>query len=277
MLKRTISGAVYVAIVVGFFLLREYVDYRLFNILIGFFSLVGTYEVARALKEHILKFWDVICLVFGLLIVPYFTFITYKTGAYEGVIYSSAFTVFLCLVALVWTLVSKNKIKTFLVTLVPLLYPSALLLVWCFINEIPFGFIGLLLIFVISALSDTFAYLVGMTYGKIRKGNVKKLCSKLSPKKTVAGAIGALVGGMVGGIVVALIFSQDLIIFAVIGLIGSVFTQIGDLFESYIKRRVGIKDMGNIMPGHGGVMDRIDGMVFVGVLVFSYFLITLYV
>ncbi len=266
MLKRTISGAVYVAIVLAFFLLREYVDYRIFNILIGFFLAVGTKEVARALKEHILKFWDVICFAFGIIIVPYFTFIAYNTGAYEGALYCSAFTLFIIIVAFVWTLISKSKIKTFLVTLVPLLYPSVLLGFWCLINEMEFGLIGLLLIFVISALSDTFAYLIGMTYGKIRKGNVKKLCPKLSPKKTVAGAIGGLVGGVVGSIIIAVIFNQDLLIFALIGLIGSVFTQIGDLFESYIKRRVGIKDMGNIMPGHGGVMDRFDSVVFIAPL-----------
>lgn len=270
MLKRTISGAVYVLIVLSFFILREYVDYRLFNILIAFFSAVGTFEVARALKSRILNFWDVICSVFGILIVPYFTFVSYSGGAYKGALYSFLFTLLVIIVAFVWTLCSKNKIKIFLVTLVPLLYPSTLLLFWCLINESLLGFIGLLLIFVVSALSDTFAYLIGMTYGKIRKGNVKKLCPKLSPKKTVAGAIGALIGGIIGGVAIALIFMQNIFVFAVVGLVGSIFTQIGDLFESYIKRRVGIKDMGKIMPGHGGVMDRIDGMVFVGVLGFIY-------
>ena len=61
--------------------------------------------------------------------------------------------------------------------------------------------------------------------------------------------------------------------FFIIGIFGSVLTEIGDLFESYIKRKVGIKDMGRIMPGHGGVMDRIDGMSFAAVFIYFWFLI----
>ena len=69
-----------------------------------------------------------------------------------------------------------------------------------------------------------------------------------------------------------LLTTVPLLIFAICGLIGSVLTEIGDLFESGIKRKVGIKDMGKIMPGHGGVMDRIDGMSFCAVFITIIFL-----
>ena len=114
------------------------------------------------------------------------------------------------------------------------------------------------------------AYLVGMTYGKIKKGNVKKLCPRLSPNKTVAGAIGGLIGGTAGSLIVYAIFKPDLglnlpvLFFALTGLILALFTEIGDLLESFVKRRAGIKDMGKIMPGHGGIMDRIDGISLAG-------------
>ena len=142
-----------------------------------------------------------------------------------------------------------------------------------------FAFIALLLTFVISPLTDTFAYFVGMAYNKIKKGTAKKLCPKLSPKKTVAGAIGGLFGGVLGGFLVYIIFKPEilenytLLIFLALGLLASVLTQIGDLFESFIKRRVGIKDMGKIMPGHGGVLDRFDGIFFNGIFTYIFFLL----
>ena len=67
--------------------------------------------------------------------------------------------------------------------------------------------------------------------------------------------------------------ASPILAFAIIGVIASVLTEIGDLFESFVKRRAGIKDMGKIMPGHGGVMDRIDGMSFASAFIFFAFLI----
>ena len=106
----------------------------------------------------------------------------------------------------------------------------------------------------------------------------KKLCPRLSPKKTWSGAIGGTVGGALGALLVDLIFKPNIsffspvVFFILIGIIASVVNIFGDLFESYIKRRVGIKDMGKILPGHGGIMDRIDGTSFVTVFVYVAFL-----
>ena len=109
------------------------------------------------------------------------------------------------------------------------------------------------------------------------------MCPRLSPKKTWAGAIGGVVGGILGAIVVYFVADTSaiaatakispIIIFIICGALGSVLTEVGDLFESYIKRKVGIKDMGRIMPGHGGVMDRIDGMSFAAVFIYLTFLL----
>ena len=137
------------------------------------------------------------------------------------------------------------------------------------------GLVALLLIYIISPLSDTFAYFVGSLIGG------KKLCPKLSPKKTWSGAIGGTIGGAVGAIAVYLIFQNKIsfdyfspvVFFAIMGIVGSVLNIIGDLFESFVKRRVGIKDMGNILPGHGGAMDRMDGAMFLSVFVYIVFLI----
>jgi phosphatidate cytidylyltransferase len=120
-----------------------------------------------------------------------------------------------------------------------------------------------------------------MTYSKIKKGNVKRLCPRLSPKKTVAGAIGGTIGGALGGLIVYFVFRSladtvyffsPLVLFIIVGVVASILTIVGDLTESYLKRKVGIKDMGKIMPGHGGIMDRIDGISVASVFIFFMFL-----
>ncbi len=118
---------------------------------------------------------------------------------------------------------------------------------------------------------DTFAFCVGKLCGK------RKLCPTISPNKTVAGAVGGLVGTPV---VIALVFwyyaghtqagslfygrsgAPQLAFYAAMGLIGAAIGIIGDLAASYIKRECGIKDFGNIMPGHGGALDRLDSVLF---------------
>ena len=130
----------------------------------------------------------------------------------------------------------------------------------------------MLLAFVISPISDTFAYFVGSKIGG------KKLCPKLSPKKTWSGAIGGTLGGMIFSLLAGLIVWPNLSVFSpavfylLVGLFASVINIIGDLTESYIKRKMRIKDMGKIMPGHGGVLDRIDGTMFVIVVLYIMFL-----
>ena len=116
-------------------------------------------------------------------------------------------------------------------------------------------FLGLLAI-VFSG--DTFAYLTGRAFGK------NKLLEPVSPKKTIEGAIGGLVGSAVAGAVLGGFFLPDISIVSLIlvALVTGAFAQVGDLFESLIKRVADVKDSGSIMPGHGGVLDRLDGVFF---------------
>lgn len=125
--------------------------------------------------------------------------------------------------------------------------------------------------FVVTMLTDSFAMVVGSTF----KG--PKLCPLISPKKTISGALGGLCGGIIGatatfglfmlnGPFKSLYYTLNLNIwyFVFFGFVGSVLCQCGDIFASVIKRRARIKDYGTIFPGHGGVMDRVDGLLFVG-------------
>ncbi len=275
---RTISGACFVAIVTGFFLLREFVSFWLFDILIWFFCAVGSFEVARAVLPFTEKRALIPSVIFGAIYAPVYMIVERFLWSGYGWLVMLGLTIAVLGVTFEVAGGADNA-KKGVIALLPVVYPSLFILTFLMNNHSELGFIALLLVFVISPLSDTFAYLVGMTYGKIKKGNVKKLCPKLSPNKTWAGAIGGVIGGTLGSILVYLIFdpsvraASPILAFAIIGVIASVLTEIGDLFESFVKRRAGIKDMGKIMPGHGGVMDRIDGMSFASAFIFFAFLI----
>ena len=138
------------------------------------------------------------------------------------------------------------------------------------------GDIAILFVFVVSPFADSLAYVFGRF---LKKFFPKKLAPNLSPNKTVIGGIGGLVGGMVGAAI--LYFSYTAIavgafekmyivlpLYLGLGVLLAVATAFGDLVESSLKRKVDLKDMGRIMPGHGGVLDRIDGSIFATVVVY---------
>jgi phosphatidate cytidylyltransferase len=118
------------------------------------------------------------------------------------------------------------------------------------------GLVAILFLFAVVWATDIIAYFVGRAIGG------PKLAPAISPGKTWSGAIGGAVGGVCAGMLLSTIAgtSPSLATFAT-ALILSVISQAGDLFESWVKRRKGVKDSGNIIPGHGGVMDRVDGLV----------------
>lgn len=125
------------------------------------------------------------------------------------------------------------------------------------------------MVFLCSWISDTCAYLVGVTMGK------HKFVPNLSPKKTIEGVIGGIAGsvllGAVYGVVLknyTTVFENPVPICMIIGGLGSVVSQIGDLAASAIKRNYDIKDYGRLIPGHGGILDRFDSVIFVAPLIF---------
>jgi len=161
-----------------------------------------------------------------------------------------------------------------------MIYPSVLLSVFFIINHIeafitiavktPYlSFILIVFIWGIALLSDTCAYLVGSTL----RG--PKLCPKISPNKSWSGAIGGVLGGILMGVITYLLIKNidvmnvilessklNLAWFILLGGLGSAVSQVGDIFESWLKRKAGVKDSGNFMPGHGGMLDRVDALMF---------------
>ena len=132
------------------------------------------------------------------------------------------------------------------------------------------GRIALLCAFAMPLMGDTFAYFGGRLLGK------KKLCPRLSPNKTVAGSIFGFVGGGIGGALVFLMQNvwnagAGLIMLIILGVICGGAGQIGDLFASSIKRYAGIKDYSRVFSEHGGVMDRLDSVLFCAPIVYAAF------
>ncbi|HEX2944573.1 MAG TPA: phosphatidate cytidylyltransferase [Clostridia bacterium] len=130
------------------------------------------------------------------------------------------------------------------------------------------GYLYIWLIFIGAWATDTFAYFTGVTIGKT------KILPKISPKKSLEGCIGGVLGCMLAMLLFGLYFKDVLKIpllhFVILGLLCGVISQIGDWSASAVKRAAGIKDYGNIMPGHGGVLDRLDSILFVAPVVYFY-------
>ncbi len=132
-----------------------------------------------------------------------------------------------------------------------------------------FGPQVLLLVFIMIWLNDTGAFLVGSMIGRHR------LFERLSPKKSWEGFWGGLLFCVLAGWLAARFlpcyFGGSPLLYVILGIVVSVFSTWGDLFESMLKRTVGVKDSGNILPGHGGMLDRIDSLLFVVPAVSGYF------
>jgi phosphatidate cytidylyltransferase len=283
---RLISGSCYIAILVAFFCMKIFLPYGdfYFDALIYAFAILGTFEMLRATKEKTTKAERVIVYLFAVFCIPtcavaeaFFTF---------GLHVVSVLFVIMS-VALVSLLVIRHEetdMENLGAAFFSAVYPTLLLCLLVLSNhaleleglaEVAFNSnLLVLFIFVISPLSDCFAFLVGFS---LKPFFPRKFAPTISPNKTLVGAIGGLVGGIVAAVVLYLVYNATLggfenvalwlPVYMAMGLVGAVATEFGDLLESAIKRKIGIKDMGNLMPGHGGVLDRIDGTMLVTVVV----------
>lgn len=137
-------------------------------------------------------------------------------------------------------------------------------------RELKYGVYLVWMIFISSWICDSCAYLTGILIGK------HKMTPKLSPKKSVEGAVGGVAGSVLAGalygyfIVESVVAEQQITwVFALIGGIGAMISQIGDLAASAIKRNHGIKDYGHLIPGHGGIMDRFDSVIFTAPMIYG--------
>ena len=139
------------------------------------------------------------------------------------------------------------------------------------LRQLDYGFFFLLLTFLLAWASDIGAYGAGRLWGK------HKLAVELSPNKTKEGALGGVCAAMLVSIVAFILVQLPVSLAeaALLGLMASVVGQLGDLVASAIKRQTGVKDFGNLLPGHGGVLDRLDSFLLIAPLV--YYVLVLFI
>jgi phosphatidate cytidylyltransferase len=139
----------------------------------------------------------------------------------------------------------------------------AVLLIWLRDGSTAVGLAWTVFAFAVAWASDIMAYLAGSTFGG------PKLWPRFSPNKTWSGFVGGLAAGCVAGALLAGFLDMGIgpLWGAALGLAAAVATMAGDLWESALKRRYGVKDAGNLIPGHGGLLDRVDGLMFAAVVV----------
>jgi len=146
---------------------------------------------------------------------------------------------------------------------ISLFYPVIPFTFLYFLRELPDGVYWCFYIFLLVWLTDTGAFFIGNAWGK------HKLAPRVSPNKSVEGSIGGLIAASIFGIVFWLITREGtLLAIMFLSVVTSAVSQIGDLFESSLKRMAGVKDSGRLIPGHGGILDRFDSFLFALPLVY---------
>lgn len=263
MLKRTLTGACLIAILLVGFLLRSIIDYRFLDLIVLAVALMASYEFNTALKDKTSKAQKILSITFSGLSVLMAVF--FRASLFTFISAYVACSIIYC--ALSENSKQIDKIAHFVLSLI---YPTIPLLFISLINQMgEISLYALVTMMVTTVMTDTFAYIVGSKL----KG--RKLCPNISPKKTVSGALGGLIGGIVSGVLVYYVFKLcgqnpfvvqneiSVILFIISSsALFSIVTQVGDLFESSLKRSLNVKDMGSLLPGHGGMLDRVDGLMF---------------
>jgi len=291
-LKRAISGAVYVILLLASILFST----ESFFILFGIFLIIAIYEFCNLIQVH-----KVFPILFGavlytlVILVSHYNKITTDTinQTFNTNIAVSINIQQLDIILLVIALVVSIKCILFLFydniqkisTSSKYLYLLGyIMLPFIFITKISFGINGynpkiIIGLFILIWTNDTFAYIVGKSIGKY------KLYEKISPKKTIEGFIGGIIFAVLAGYLISKYYikanpdisEKSIMIWTSIAVIVGIIGTIGDLIESKFKRIAGVKDSGKIMPGHGGILDRLDSVIFVAPIIFLFYQILNYV
>ena len=261
-LKRAISGAVYVVLLIFSINFSK----ESFFILFGLFLLIAVFEFCELV--HLNK---IIPLLSALLLYGSVTYLesqkVHLSKNFDYTLLGATLLIsFRCMYFLFTDKVQKVEIISKYIYLL-----GYIILPFIIITKIPFGIKGynpkiIIGIFILIWTNDTFAYIVGKSIGK------HKLYEKISPKKTIEGFLGGIVFAMIASYLIATYYIEGKetaqYIWLGFALIVGIFGTIGDLIESKFKRVANVKDSGAIMPGHGGVLDRLDSVIFVSPFIF---------
>ncbi len=267
---RTLSGVVFVILLMASVLFNYY-SFTVFFFIVALIGLNEFYKIAQKLNAQPYKIVGYLCAS-----LIYFVFVNFSFLISNVNTNFSYLLVLIPFIIFAVALFSKNQqpIKNTFYTIGGLLYavlPFALLndfVIVTQINNNTFQFFPKLLLGIIFLIwsNDTFAYLGGSIFGK------HKMIVHISPGKTWEGTIfGILVTFGISFLIQRYFIQTQNNIWLVLGILVPILATIGDLVESMLKRQAGIKDSGNIMPGHGGVLDRFDSLIFVSPFVYVMF------
>ena len=286
MKKRAISS-IFIMLAIVLAIASKFLVNEIFDIFIAVVGIVGAIEMCNIMDKRGIKVSRFLSSMFIVALYLAVTIaINTTTELHLALLYMlDAFIIYSFIIFVYEAIVAKENrlseaMSVTLNSLKVMLYPSVLLSVFFVINhievfsavavDVPYlSLILIIFIWGIALLSDTFAYLVGSTL----RG--PKLCPKISPNKSWSGAIGGVLGGVLMGVITYFIIKNvpsmsailtstniNLAWLMVLGGVGSAVSQVGDIFESWLKRKAGVKDSGNFMPGHGGMLDRVDALMF---------------
>ena len=291
-IKRLISGVVFITLLISCILYST----ESFILLFGIFLLIATFEFCSLVKINKLLPLSFVALAYAIIsLISYYKKATddYISNLQEkrielGINIEQLNLGLLTISLLIFTkciiFLFNNKEQTVTKLWKYLYLIGYILLPFIFIVKISFGIndynpkiiIGL---FILIWTNDTFAFLVGKSIGKT------KLYESISPKKTIEGFLGGIVFAVFAGYLISKLYikpnpnfsDKSILIWTMIALIVGVFGTIGDLIESKFKRIAEVKDSGKIMPGHGGILDRLDSVIFVAPIVYLFYQILSYV
>ena len=313
MKKRVLSAIVMFAVLVGAFAFRLIPDYGtiVFDLLVGVLAIFCSLEMCKILsKMNILHSQMAVGIYPSMMFAGHIFAFLFELEFYLWIVIQISILIFMALATFVFYVSLNNRfiknlkketklnkfklaIKVSLGSFVGFIYPSLLFISFMLMNridELKFGFVSnfsgnlawllLVVAIVIPIVTDTFA----MLCGSLLKG--PKLCEKISPKKTVSGASLAVVFSIIVSGALFFVFNAFDVYklafislnvkmwhFVLFGFLCSIVCQAGDIFESFLKRKANLKDSGNIIPGHGGFLDRLDSHLFGAPLTILFFVL----
>ena len=288
MKARTFTAVIYVAVLLGLIALKACVPGGYgaigFDVLFWAISLVGAFEFMRAMNCVSRAQWWCTMVTCALIIPTFVLTKMIRAGQGDAQAWLPSLLVLMSVSSLGAMVTAamlvfdfdNSDLKSTTASLFCILYCGVLCSVSSNINHMDGNsLLAITLMFCITVAVDTFALVFGKLFGRLLP---LKLAPHTSPNKTVIGFVGGIAGGMLAAVVVWAVGCglpvfrleyggavHPLLLLVLISVPTSVLAQLGDLFESAIKRGCGIKDMGRLLPGHGGVLDRFDSMLFASV------------
>ncbi len=242
----------------------------IFNLAVSLVCLIALYELYMSFKQE--TKWQIVLLdyIFAVLMMltPFITDYGYQKGIFTFLLVTYLALLFVC--AIIWHRKIKfyDVISSFFMLIYAVLFLCHLMLVRSMEN----GAVLIFLPFLGAWMPDTFAYFTGKLFGK------HKLIPDISPNKTVEGSVGAVLGCMLIFLIYGFVvenfteWNVQYVPLLILSVLCGIFAQFGDLAASLIKRECQKKDFGNLIPGHGGILDRVDSLIFIAPLVYYFVL-----